>query len=148
MQSNTEFREDQEGQINQLLVVISTLLAFAIVISFFGIAITLALSVFERTREIGLLRAVGMSRRQLRRAVRWEAVIVSVFGVVVGVVVGTLIGIALSYAVPDSFIDGITIPYGTLIMVVILAVIAAVIAAAYPAAKASRMNVLEAIATE
>ena len=110
---------DQEGQINQLLVVISTLLGFAIVISFFGIAITLALSVFERTREIGLLRAVGMSRRQLRRAVRWEAVIVSVFGVVVGVVVGTLIGIALSYAVPNTrHRRRSPIPYATLIIVV------------------------------
>jgi putative ABC transport system permease protein len=148
VQTNAEFRADQEGQINQLLVVISTLLGFAIVISFFGIAITLALSVFERTREIGLLRAVGMSRRQLRRAVRWEAVIVSVFGVVVGVVVGTLIGIALGYAVPNSIIDGITIPYATLIIVVVLAVLAAVVAALYPAYKASRMNVLEAIATE
>jgi putative ABC transport system permease protein len=148
VRTNAEFRADQEGQINQLLVVISTLLGFAIVISFFGIAITLALSVFERTREIGLLRAVGMSRRQLRRAVRWEAVIVSVFGVVVGVVVGTLIGIALSYAVPNSVIDGITIPYATLIIVAVLAVFAAVIAALYPAYKASRMNVLEAIASE
>jgi putative ABC transport system permease protein len=148
VQTNQEFRDDQEGQIDQLLVLISTLLGFAIVISFFGIAITLALSVFERTREIGLLRAVGMSRRQLRRAVRWEAVIVSVFGVVVGAVVGTLIGIALGYAVPNSFVDGITIPWGVLIAVVILAVIAAVIAALYPAYKASRMNVLEAIATE
>jgi putative ABC transport system permease protein len=148
LQTNQEFREDQEGQIDQLLVIISTLLGFAIIISFFGIAITLALSVFERTREIGLLRAVGMSRRQLRRAVRWEAVIVSVFGVVVGAVVGTLIGIALAYAVPNSFIDGITIPWFTLIIVVILAVAAAVIAALYPAYKASRMNVLEAISHE
>jgi putative ABC transport system permease protein len=148
LQTNDEFREDQEGQIDQLLIVISTLLFFAILISFFGIAITLGLSVFERTREIGLLRAVGMSRRQLRRAVRWEAVIVSVFGVVVGVVVGTLIGIALASAVPDSFVDGITIPWPTLIIVVILAVIAAVIAALYPAYKASRMNVLEAISHE
>ena len=148
LQTNQEFREDQEGQIDQLLLIISTLLGFAIIISFFGIAITLALSVFERTREIGLLRAVGMSRRQLRRAVRWEAVIVSVFGVVVGAVVGTLIGIALAYAVPNSFIDGITIPWVTLVIVVILAVVAAVIAALYPAYKASRMNVLEAISHE
>jgi putative ABC transport system permease protein len=148
VQTNAEFRADQEGQINQLLVVITVLLAFAIVISFFGIAITLALSVFERTREIGLLRAVGMNRRQLRRAVRWEAVIVSVFGVFIGVVVGTLIGIALSYAVPNSFIDGVTIPWVVLLIVVVLAVVAAVIAALYPAYKASRMNVLEAIATE
>jgi putative ABC transport system permease protein len=148
VQTNAEFRQDQEGQINQLLVIISVLLGFAILISFFGIAITLALSVFERTREIGLLRAVGMNRRQLRRAVRWEAVIVSIFGVVIGVVVGTLIGIALSYAVPDNFIDGVTIPWGVLIIVVVLAVVAAVVAALYPAYKASRMNVLEAIATE
>jgi putative ABC transport system permease protein len=148
VKTNAEFRQDQEGQIDQLLVVISTLLAFAIIISFFGIAVTLALSVFERTREIGLLRAVGMSRRQLRRAVRWEAVIVSVFGVVVGVVVGTLIGLALAYAVPNTVIDGITIPYATIIEVIVLAVIAAVIFALYPAYKASRMNVLDAIATE
>ena len=148
LQTNAEFRKDQEGQIDQLLILISFLLGFAIVISFFGIAITLALSVFERTREIGLLRAVGMSRRQLRRAVRWEAVIVSVFGVVVGAVVGTLIGLALAYAVPNTFIDGITIPWATLIIVVILAVVAAVIAALYPAYKASRMNVLEAISHE
>jgi putative ABC transport system permease protein len=148
LKSNAEFRADQEGQINQLLFIISALLGFAILISFFGIAITLALSVFERTREIGLLRAVGMTRRQLRRAVRWEAVIVSVFGVVIGVVVGTLIGIALSYAAPDNFIDGVTIPWMVLVIVVILAVLAAVVAALYPAFKASRMNVLNAISSE
>ena len=148
VQDNAEFRAEQEGQINQLLVVISTLLLMAIFISFLGIAITLALSVFERTREIGLLRAVGMSRRQLRRAVRWEAVIVAVFGVVVGITVGLLMGIALSLAVPDNVIDGITLPWGTLITVVIFAIVAAVIAALYPAFKASRMDVLEAISTE
>ena len=93
VQDNSEFRAEQEGQINQLLVDDhDPALGMAILISFLGIAITLALSVFERTREIGLLRAVGMARRQLRRAVRWEAVIVAVFGVVVGVVVGLLMG--------------------------------------------------------
>lgn len=148
VQTDSEFRQAQEAQINQLLALITILLIVAILFSFLGIAITLALSVFERTREIGLLRAVGMNRRQLRRAVRWEAVIVALFGVIVGVVVGSLFGVALSYAVPNNVIDGITYPIGTIVTVFIVAVIAAVLAALYPAYKASRMNVLDAISTE
>ena len=148
VQTNGEFRQEQEDQINQILFLVTLLLLIAIVFSFLGIAITLALAVFERTREIGLLRAVGMSRRQLRRSVRWEAVIVALFGVAVGIVVGLIFGVALSYAVPNTVIDGITFPVSTLIIVVVVAVLAAVVAALYPAFKASRMNVLEAIATE
>jgi putative ABC transport system permease protein len=148
LQSNAEFREQQEEQINQLLAIITGLLSMAMLIAIIGIAITLALSVFERTREIGLLRAVGMTRRQLRRTVRWEAVIVSVFGAVVGIVVGLALGIALSLAVPTSIIDGITVPYSTIVAVVIGAVLAGVLAAWYPARKASKMDVLQAIATE
>jgi putative ABC transport system permease protein len=136
------------GQINQLLAIITGLLSMAMIIAIIGIAITLALSVFERTREIGLLRAVGMTRRQLRRTVRWEAVIVSVFGAVVGIVVGLALGVALSLAVPSSIIDGITVPYGTIIAILVVAVFAGVLAAWYPARKASKMDVLEAIATE
>ena len=148
VQDNSEFREQQEGQINQLLAMITVLLGLAIIISFVGIAITLALSVFERTREIGLLRAVGMTRRQLRRSVRWEAVIVAVFGVIIGVVLGLAMGSALAVAVPDNVIDGITLPFGTIVAALVITVLGALIAAWWPARKAARMNVLEAISIE
>jgi putative ABC transport system permease protein len=147
-QTDSEFQEEQEAQINQILALITILLLVAIAFSFLGIAITLALSVYERTREIGLLRAVGMTRRQLLGAVDLEAIIVTLFGVAIGLVLGTLFGIALSSAVPESVINGITISWGTMITVVVFAVIAAAIAALYPAIKASRMDVLDAIATE
>ena len=121
----------------------------AMIIAVIGIAITLALSVFERTREIGLLRAVGMTRRQLRRTVRWEAVIVSVFGAVVGIVVGLALGIALSLAVPASIIDGITVPYAhDHRRSSSVPWSPACSRRWYPARKASKMDVLEAIATE
>lgn len=147
LRSNAEFRQQQEDQIDQLLTVVTALLGAAIQIAVIGIAITLALSVFERTREIGLLRAVGMSRRQLRRTVRWEAVIVSLFGAVVGMVVGSLFGTALALAVPDTVIDGVTFPLGNVVTVLVFAVVAGVTAAWYPARKAARMDVLHAIAT-
>lgn len=148
VQTNNEFVEQQKSQIDTLLLVVTMLLTVAIAFSFLGIAITLALSVFERTREIGLLRAVGMSRRMLRRSVRGEAVIVTLFGVLIGIVLGLVFGLAFSYAVPDNVINGITIPFGTIAFVLVFAIVFAVIAATYPAVKASRMNVLDAIATE
>jgi putative ABC transport system permease protein len=148
VQTNAEFRRQQEDQINQLLIVITALLLFAIVIAVLGISITLALGVFERTREIGLLRAVGMNKRRTRKMVRWEAVIVSVFGAVVGIVLGTLIGIALSLAVPDTVIDGISFSPAIMVVILVGAVVAGLVAALYPARKASNMDVLRAIATE
>ena len=143
-----QFKDSQAAQIDQLLVIITVLLGFAIIIAVLGISITLGLAVFERTREIGLMRAVGMTRRQTRRMVRWEAIIVSTFGALVGIVLGTLIGIALSYAVPDTIIDGISFSVPTIIAILIGAVVAGFIAALYPSIKASRMDVLQAIATE
>jgi putative ABC transport system permease protein len=148
VETNAEFRESQESQIDQLLIVITVLLAFSIIIAVLGISITLALGVFERTREIGLMRAVGMNKRQTRRTVRWEAVIVSTFGAIVGIVVGTLIGIALSLAVPDTIIDRLAFSPGIVFGILVGAVIAGLVAALYPSYKASNMNVLEAIATE
>ena len=147
VQDQAEFRRQQEGQIDQLLTVITILLVFAILIAVLGIAITLALSVYERTRELGLMRAVGMTRRQTRRMVRWEAVIVSVFGALLGVVLGTVLGVLLASAVPDTVIDGVAIPYGLIVGIIVAAIVAGLLAAWWPARKASKMDVLEAIAT-
>ena len=143
-----QFKDSQAAQIDQVLVIITVLLAFAIIIAVLGISITLGLAVFERTREIGLMRAVGMTRRQTRKMVRWESVIVSIFGAVVGIVLGTLAGIVLSLAVPDTIIDRISFSVSTIIAILIGAVLAGLIAALYPSFKASRMDVLEAIGTE
>jgi putative ABC transport system permease protein len=148
VQTNAEFLASQEDQINQLLLIITMLLAFAIVIAVLGISITLALGVFERTREIGLLRAVGMNRRQTRRSVRWEAVIVSTFGAIIGIVVGTFLGVFLSLAVPDDVISTLAFNPSIIVAILVGAVIAGLLAALYPSYKASNMNVLEAIATE
>jgi len=148
VQTNAEFLDSQEAQINQLLVIITLLLAFAIMIAVLGISITLALGVFERTREIGLLRAVGMNRRQTRRSVRWEAVIVSIFGAVVGIVVGTFLGVILSLAVPDDVISKLAFNPAIILAILVGAVIAGLVAALYPSYKASNMNILESIATE
>jgi putative ABC transport system permease protein len=148
VQDREEFTASQEDQLNQLLAVITVFLLFAVVIALIGIIITLALSVFERTRELGLLRAVGMSRKQVRRMVRLEAVIVSVFGALLGVTVGVVFGLAMSSALPDDFISTIDIPWVWLVGMIVLAALLGVLAAVYPAWRAGRLDVLEAIATE
>jgi putative ABC transport system permease protein len=148
VQTNAEFLDSQEAQINQLLLIITLLLAFAILIAILGISITLALGVFERTREIGLLRAVGMNKRQTRRSVRWEAVIVSTFGALIGIVVGTFLGVVLTLAVPDDVISKLAFNPTIIVAILIGAVVAGLVAALYPSYKASNMNVLDAIATE
>ena len=145
IEDRQEFLDSQQAQIDQVLVTVNVLLLLAVIIAVLGIANTLALSVFERTRELGLLRAVGMSRRQTRRMVRWEAAIVSLFGAVLGVVVGVLFGIAASSAMPDSFLDRIVIPTGTLVGLLVLAVVAGLLAAIAPARRAARLDVLRAI---
>lgn len=148
VQSNAEFRAELEGQINQILALISGMLALAIIIAVLGISITMALGVFERTREIGLMRAVGMTKRQTRRTVRWESVIVSTFGAIVGIIVGTLLGVALSLAVPDTVIATLAVSPSTIVIILIGAVVVGLVAALYPSYKASRLNVLDAISTE
>ena len=148
VEDRAEYRKRQLGQINQLLTIINGMLLLAVVIALLGIANTLALSVFERTRELGLLRAVGMSRRQLRRAVRWEAVIVALFGALLGIVIGTPLGAAISSAMPKSFVSTVTVPVGQLVVLLVVALLAGMVAAIFPARRAGRMNVLAAIASE
>ena len=145
-ENRVEFRQSQQAQLDSLLVVINVFLGLSLIIAFAGIAITLALSVFERTREIGLLRAVGMTRRQLRRSVRWEAAIVATFGAVLGVCVGVAAGVAATVAMPDSFVTDIDVPVGSLAVYVVLSAVLGLVAAWFPARRAGRMNILEAIA--
>jgi putative ABC transport system permease protein len=130
-----------------LLATITVLLGLAIVVAVLGVINTLLLSILERTREIGLLRAVGLSRGQTMRMVTVESVLISVFGALLGIAVGVALGVALVSAVGGDFLR-LTMPWGYLVAAVVLAVIAGVVAAVIPAIRASRLNVLEAIAYE
>ena len=148
VQSKSDFVADFENQIDQLVTIFNGLLALAIVIAILGITNTLALSITERLREIGLLRAVGMVRRQVRRMVRWEAVIVAVFGAVLGVLLGGVLGWAVRLALADDGLEVFSLPVTQLLIYVALAGVAGVIAAILPARSASRIKILDAIAYE
>jgi putative ABC transport system permease protein len=148
VQDQASFREEQEGQVNQVLGLMMVLLALAVIVALLGIANTLALSVFERTREIGLLRAVGMTRRQTRRMVTWESVIVAVFGALLGLGVGTLFGWAVVAALAEEGITTLVVPGGQLVVYLVAAGVAGVVAATFPAWRAARLDVLEAVTTE
>ncbi len=144
-ENRDEFRERLEGQLDSLLVIINVFLGLAIVIALLGITNTMALSVLERTQEIGLMRAVGMTRQQTRSMIRLEAAVVSLFGALLGVLVGLVFGWIAVVAIPDSVINRLSIPTGTLAIYVIIATIAALLAASFPARRAARLNVLDAI---
>jgi putative ABC transport system permease protein len=148
VQDQEEFTESQRAQVDQLLYLIYGLLGLAIVIAVLGIINTLALSVIERTREVGLLRAVGLSRRQLRRMVRLEAIAIAVLGAVLGVVMGLVFGFVLQRAVADQGITDLAIPGWSLAIFVVLAGVVGVLAAVLPARRAAKLNVLRAITTE
>jgi putative ABC transport system permease protein len=148
VRDQTEVKADQRRQINSLLGLVTALLALAIIIALFGIVNTLALSVFERTRELGLLRAVGMTRRQVRSMIRAESVITSVMGAVLGLAVGIFFGFALVRALSSQGIDRLVVPVGQLIAYVVLAALAGMLAAIWPARRAARLDVLAAISYE
>jgi putative ABC transport system permease protein len=147
-----EYLDLVAGEIQQALTIVYALLILAIIIALMGIANTLSLSVYERTRELGLLRAVGQSRRQLRSMVRWESVVIALFGTVGGLTLGSLLGWALYKTLAEAESGGggaptpFVLPVGQLITIMVLGALVGVVAAARPARRASKMNVLDAIA--
>jgi len=148
VQDKVEFADSIVGQVTSLLLLVIVLLLLAVVIALIGIANTLALSIFERTREIGLLRAVGMTRSQVRSSVRWESVIIAMLGTVLGLIIGLFFGWALVRALADQGFGGLSVPVPLLVVVVVLAFLAGVVAAIFPARRASKLDVLTAIQSE
>ncbi|KQW45178.1 hypothetical protein ASC77_20615 [Nocardioides sp. Root1257] len=136
------------GFIDGLLTFVTVMLALAVVIALLGIVNTLALSVFERTRELGLLRAVGMTRGQVRAMVRWESAVISLIGAVSGAVLGTGIGLALSQVLKDEGIKSVSVPVAQIVVYLAVAAAAGVLAAVGPARSAAKVDVLKAVVTD
>ncbi|MEY3354316.1 MAG: hypothetical protein RLZZ16_1118 [Actinomycetota bacterium] len=147
LQSREEFIDAQAAQVNQILGLIYGLLTLSIFIAVVGIVITLLLSVFERTREIGLLRAVGMTRSQVRTTVRWESVITSLYGAVVGVILGIVMGAVLIGVLADGGLSAFRLPVTGTVVILVLSFIIGVLASIYPARRATKVNVMRAIAS-
>ena len=148
VQDLEQYKQAQADQINQLLGLVYALLGLAIIIALIGIANTLALSILERTHELGLLRAVGMTRRQLRAAIRWESVLIALLGTSLGAGVGLFFGWAMVRALRDDGFTELRIPTSQLLVVLVVAVAAGVLAATQPARRAAKLDILKAISTQ
>jgi putative ABC transport system permease protein len=142
------YKAEQATVLNQLLALVYALLALAVLIALMGIANTLALSILERTREIGLLRAVGMTRAQLRSAIRWESVIIALQGTFLGLLIGLFFGWALVRALEDQGMTVFQVPFGSLLAIVVIAALAGMVAAVGPGRRAARLDVLRAVVSE
>jgi putative ABC transport system permease protein len=147
LQSNAQFKKSIGDQVNTLLALIYALLGVSVLISLFGIVNTLLLSVYERTREIGMLRAIGMTRRQLRRTIRFESAITAVIGSLLGLVIGVAFGWIVTEGLSSQGL-AFAIPWGTLVACLVVAAVVGVLAGAWPAWRASRMRVLDALSYE
>ena len=145
VQTKQEFIDNQIGPLNAILNVLYVLLALSVVVSLFGIVNTLILTVFERTRELGMLRAVGMTRRQVRRMIRHESVITALIGGALGIALGLVLGALLAARV--EFIV-FTLPVTQLIVFAVATIIVGIVAAIFPARRAARLNILEALQYE
>jgi putative ABC transport system permease protein len=148
VQTKAQFEQAQVSSINQVLGLVYALLALAVLIALIGIVNTLMLSVFERTREIGLLRAVGMRRRQVRTMIRSESVILAIFGAIIGIIIGTGMGIALVSSLRNQGINDTVVPWSNLVIFLILAALLGLVAASWPARRAAKLDILTAIAAQ
>jgi putative ABC transport system permease protein len=148
LQDREQFIASRADIVDQSLTFIYGLLALSIVIAVFGIVLTLLLAVYERRRETGLLRAVGMSRSQVRITVRWESVITSLYGAIVGVVMGLLLGYVVIVALRDQGLDTYTVPVSDIAAILVVAFVVGVLAAVIPARRATRIDILQAIAAD
>ena len=148
VQTKAQFEQSQVSAVNQILGLVYALLALAVIIALIGIVNTLMLSVFERTREIGLLRAVGMRRRQVRTMIRSEAVILAIFGAIIGIIIGTGMGIALVSSLKNQGITDTVVPWSSLVIFLILAALLGLVAASWPGRRAAKLDVLAAIAAQ
>lgn len=142
------FLRSVSGQIDAILGLFYAMLALAVIIALLGIANTMALSIFERTRELGLLRAVGMGRRQVRSVVRWESIIIAVFGTGLGLTIGAFLGWVVVRAMAEQGIDTLTVPVTSLAIITVIAGLAGAVAAVIPARRAANLDILRALVTE
>jgi putative ABC transport system permease protein len=147
LQSKSEFQTDQSAWVDQILGIFYVLLGLAVIVSLFGIVNTLALSVLERTRELGMLRAIGMSRRQVRRMIRHESVVTALIGAVLGIAVGLFLAALATSALSDEGLR-FALPIGSLVAFTVVAGVAGVLAAMGPARRAARLDVLKALQYE
>jgi ABC-type antimicrobial peptide transport system permease subunit len=145
VQTRQEFIDNQISGLNSVLNILYVLLALSVLVSLFGIVNTLVLTVFERTREIGMLRAIGMTRRQIRGMIRHESVITALIGAAIGIVLGIVLAVLLIARV--EFID-FAFPTLQVVIFVLAAILVGIVAAIFPARRAARLNPLEAIAYE
>ena len=148
VRTKDELIDQAASAVGDIITVIQLLLALAMVIAILGVVNILVLSVLERVREFGMLRAIGMRRGQVRRMVTLESMLISLFGALLGIVVGTGIGVAVVKGLASQGITNLALPWGLLIGYVVAALVIGVLAAFGPAARAAKLNVLEAIAYE
>ncbi len=148
LKDNAQYKADQKAQVNRVLAIVYVLLFLAVIIAMIGIANTLTLSVYERTREVGLLRAVGMSRRQVRTSVRWEAVIIALLGTLLGLAIAYFFSWAVVKALSDQGFSRFSAAPGSVLLIIVVFSLLAVVMAILPARRAAKLDVLRAISTE